>query len=251
MNGRKLWESSFKWNPEKNAFIGLAIGMLIVLLSIAMIYVRGNIFVLVFVRDILMILIFGIGTPLFIIDKENGFKEFGLHLDKWYAFLPINLALGILLLMMFLRESALPSDFALSGDMVSKIMYIMLAGVFETIIFYSFIRTVIERSFGLIPAILVASLFYSFHHAGFQPEFGKLFFVGMLYATAFRIGNSALIIYPFFWGVGGCYDVLFRSKEVSEILYPQIRSIILLLGIGLIIAYLILKKSIRTSSASA
>ncbi len=250
MNGRKLWESSFKWNPEKNAFIGLAIGMLIVLLSIAMIYVRGNIFVSVFVRDILMILIFGIGIPLFIIDKENGFKEFGLHLDKWYVFLPINLALGILLLMMFLKESPLPSDFALSGDMVSKIMYIMLAGVFETIIFYSFIRTVIERSFGLIPAILVASLFYSFHHAGFQPEFGKLFFVGMLYATAFRIGNSALIIYPFFWGVGGCYDVLFRSKEVSEILYPQIRSIILLLGIGLIIAYLILKKSIRTSSAS-
>ena len=30
-----------------------------------------------------------------------------------------------------------------------------------------------------MPAIILAALFYSFHHAGFQPEFVSLFFVGL------------------------------------------------------------------------
>jgi len=197
-----------------------------------------------------MILLFGIGIPLLIINKEKNYKEYGLHLSKWYIFLPINLILGILLLLMFLKESPLPSDFTFTNDIIWKIIYIMIAGIFETIVFYSFIRTTIERSFGIIPAILAAAMFYSFHHAGFQPEFGKLLFVGILYAAIFRIGNSALLIFPFFWGVGGCYDVLIQSKEVSEIVYPEIRSIILFIGICSIVIYLFIKKSVRTSSNS-
>jgi membrane protease YdiL (CAAX protease family) len=251
MKAKLLLENLFKWKAQKNAFIGLATGIVIVLLSIVMIYVKENVFVSIIIRDILMILLFGIGIPLFIIDKENKYREYGLHLRKWYVFLLINLILGTLLFMMFLKESPLPSDFTFSNDIIWKIIYIMLAGFFETIVFYSFIRTVIERSFGLIPAILVAAMLYSFHHAGFQPEFGKLLFVGILYATAFRIGNSALLIYPFFWGVGGSYDVLIKSKEVSEIVFPEIRSIILLLGIIIIITILIIRRNVRTSSNSA
>ena len=143
---------------------------------------------------------------------------------------------------MFLKESPLPADFTLTNDIIWKIIYIMLTGIFETIVFYSFIRTTMEHSFGIIPGILLAAMFYSIHHAGFQPEFGKLFFVGILYATVFRIGNSALLIYPFFWGVGGCYDVLIQSKEVTGIVYPEIRSIILFVGICIIIAFLVIKR---------
>ncbi|MBN2352403.1 MAG: hypothetical protein JXD23_07530 [Spirochaetales bacterium] len=248
MKAKLLLEKLFKWKPQKIAIIGLAIGIIIVLLSIAMIYVRENNFITIIIRDIVMILLFGIGIPLLLINKEKNFKEYGLHFNNWYIFLPINLILGILLLLMFLKKSPLPSDFTFTNDIIWKIIYIMLAGIFETIVFYSFIRTVIERSFGIIPAILVAAIFYSFHHAGFQPEFVKLLFVGILYATVFRIGNSALLIFPFFWGVGGCYDVLIQSKEVSEIVYPEIRSMILLLGISIIIAYLVISKSVRTSS---
>ncbi|MBE3092344.1 MAG: hypothetical protein IMZ51_01600 [Chloroflexi bacterium] len=65
------------------------------------------------------------------------------------------------------------------------------------------------------------------------------------------IGNSALLIFPFFWGVGACYDVLIQSTEVSEIIYPEIRSIIILIGIIIIVAYLLKTKSVRTSSNSA
>jgi len=253
MNIKSVFRNLFKWNPQKDAIIGIAVGLLIILLSILMIFLKGHNLLSIIIRDVFMILILGIGFPLYKINKEHNFKGFGLHIEKWYLFIPINLILGILLLLMFLKESPLPPDFALSKDVIWKIVYIMLAGIFETIVFYSFIRTTAERSFGIIPAILLAAMFYSFHHAGFQPEFGKLFFVGILYATIFRIGNSALLIYPFFWGVGACYDVLIQSTEVSEIVYPEIRSLTVLIGIILIILYinLIKRKSVRTSSNSA
>lgn len=251
MKVKSLIGKLFKWNPQKNILNALVIGIIIILLSISMIYVRGNSFISIIIRDFVMILLVGIGVPLFLIDKENDYQEYGLHLNKWYIILPINMILGVLLLLMFLKESPLPSSFIFTNEVIWKIVYIMVAGIFETIVFYSFIRTTIERSFGIIPAILIAALFYSFHHAGFQPEFGKLLFVGILYAIVFKIGNSALLIYPFFWGVGGCYDVLIQSKEVSEIVYPEIRSIILLLGIIIIIAYLIIKRVVCTSSNSA
>jgi len=245
MKTKLLLGNFIKCKPQKISIIAFAIGIVIVLLSIAMIYTRGNIFVSIIIRDIVMILLFGIGVPLLIISKENKFTEYGLHLRKWYIFLPVNFILGVLLLFMFLNESPLPSAFTFTNDIVWKIIYIMFAGIFETILFYSFIRTAIERSFGIIPAILVAAMFYSFHHAGFQPEFGKLFFVGILYATVFRIGNSALLIFPFFWAVGGCYDVLIQSKEVSEIIYPEVRSIILFIGICSIVIYLLIKKRLN------
>ncbi|MBN2401837.1 MAG: hypothetical protein JXN64_05510 [Spirochaetes bacterium] len=241
----------FKWNPQPDAMISIAVGIIVVGLSVAMIYASENYFISIFLRDILMILLFGIGLPLFMINRKQSYKEYGLHVSKWYIFLPINLILGGLLLFMFLNEVPLPDNFVFTGEIFWKMAYIMLAGIFETIVFYSYIRTATERSFGIIPAILIAAVFYSLHHAGFQPEFGKLLFVGIMYALVFRIANSALLIYPFFWGVGACYDVLVQSAEVSDLLYPQARSVILIIGICVIIAGLIINRKRNHPSLAA
>ena len=58
-----------------------------------------------------------------------------------------------------------------------------------------------------------------------------LFGVGVLYATVFRLGNSALLIWPFFLGVGGVYDVLIKSRVVADIPYVEVRTV------GLAVAY--------------
>lgn len=238
-----------KWNPDKDSLIAFIIGIVIVILSLSM-KISGNQFILIFNRDILMILISGIFIPLLIINKKGKYTDFGLHFKKWYIFLPINFILGFLILIMFLKESPLPVDFKLTSDLIWQILYIMVSGIFEMIVFYSFMRTVFEKSFGIIPSILIASLFYSLHHAGFQPEFEKLFFVGIMYATVFRIGNSVLLIYPFFWGVGATYDVLVKSEVVSEIIYPEIRSIVLILGILIIFGMLIYKNNRRKNKST-
>ena len=116
--------------------------------------------------------------------------------------------------------------------MVWKAAYVLLAVSFECLFFYGFLRTLFERAFGAVAGIALAALFYAFHHAGFQPEFAKLFLVGLMYATIFRLGNSALLIWPFFLGVGGVYDVLIKSQVVSPILHPESRT----LGLAVLMA---------------
>jgi len=217
----------FQWHPSKGTLVSAIAGLIVLALSVAMIPTRDMPWIAIILRDIGMIFLVGILFPLLFIHRSgNTFAEFGLTFKRWHVFSPISLVLGGLLLLLLISETP-PVDFRFDVSTGLKVAYILLAGIFEVVFFYGFQRTLFERAFGIVPGILLAALFYSLHHAGFQSEFGKLFFVGVMYASVFRIGNSVFLIYPFFWGVGGCYDVLVQSQAVSTIMYPGIRSLYL------------------------
>ena len=222
---RNIVSTLFQWHPSKEVLTALISGLLVIALSAAMIHARRIPWIGIMIRDVMMIYLVGILFPLLYIRKSNySFSVFGLSLRRWRLFLPVNFALGVLMLFMFLLESPSPPDLSLDRIILFQLAFVMLAGIFEVVFFYSFLRTLFERAFGIVPGIILAALCYSFHHAGFQPEFGKLILVGLMYAIVFRIGNSALLIYPFFWGIGASYDVFIQSQVVSPILYPGIRS---------------------------
>ena len=234
--GVKILPKLFRWQPSREIFIPTIAGFIILGLSALMIPTREVLWVSILIRDIGMIFLMGISFPILFMKRSGRpFSEFGLTLKRWHLVFPINFVLGVLLLLLFISKNP-GVQLHFDGKTLVSISFIMLAGVFEMVFFYSFQRTLFERAFGIIPGIILTALFYSLHHLGFQPEYGKLFFVGLMYAITFRIGNSAFMIYPFFWGVGGCYDVLVQSQKVLPILYPGIRS--LYLGI-LILALLI------------
>ena len=233
----------FQWHPSKGTLVSAIAGLIVLAMSVAMIPTRDMPWIAIILRDIGMIFLVGILFPLLFIHRSgNNFTEFGLTFKRWYVYSPINLVLGGFLLLLFISEMP-PVDFRFDVSTGLKVAYILLAGIFEVVFFYGFQRTLFERAFGIVPGIILAALFYSFHHAGFQPEFGKLFIVGVMYASVFRIGNSLFLIYPFFWGVGGCYDVLVQSHAVSTIMYPGIRS--LYLGVLILAAAIWIWKSRR------
>jgi membrane protease YdiL (CAAX protease family) len=218
----------FQWHPSRETLVAVIAGFVVIGLSAAMLPARHCPWVSILIRDIGQIFLIGILFPLlYILRTGNRFAEFGFTLKRWYIFLPINLILGALLLLMFLSESPIPADFHVTSAVVWKGAFVIVAVFFELIFFYGFLRTLFERAFGIVPGIILAALFYSFHHMGFQPEYGKLIFVGLLYALVYRLGNSALLLYPFFLGVGGTYDVLIQSQAVSPIQYPEIRTVYL------------------------
>lgn len=215
----------FKWRPSRNTLIPTFSGLVVLSLSVSMILVHNAPWLSTIIRDIFQVFLVGIVFPLVYIHRSASHSsEFGLSLKKWYIFLPINMILGILLFFMFLSGSPPPAEFRLNASVLWTVAYVMCVLVFKLIFFYGFLRALFERDFGIVPGIVLASLFYAFHHVGFQPEYGKLFFVGLMYATVYRLGNSALLIFPFFLGVGGTYDVLLQSQVVSPILYPGIRA---------------------------
>jgi membrane protease YdiL (CAAX protease family) len=222
---KKIISSLFQWQPSRETVIAVVAGVVVIGLSTAMIPTRHCPWLSILIRDLGQIFLVGILFPLaYILRTGNRFVEFGFGLKRWYIFLPINLVLGALLLLMFLSESPPPADFSLTAPIIWKAAFVIVAVFFELVFFYGFLRTLFEKAFGIVPGIILAALFYSFHHMGFQPEYGKLFFVGLLYALVYRLGNSALLLYPFFLGVGGTYDVLIQSHAVSPIQYPEIRT---------------------------
>lgn len=218
----------FRWQPSRETFVALIAGVVVLGLSAAMLPFENWPWVKIAIRDVGQILLVGIFCPLAYIQRSGkDWAEFGFSFKKWTILLPINLVLGVLLFLMFLSESPPPADFRLNALTIWSVAYVMLALCFELVFFYAFLRTLFERAFGIVLAIILTALFYAFHHIGFQPEYGKLVFVGLLYATTYRIGNSALLIFPFFLGVGGIYDVLIQSQVVSPILYPEARTLYL------------------------
>ena len=218
----------FHWRPDRTTLVAAAAGLVVVALSVAMLPLAPWPWASIAVRDIGQIFLVGILFPLLFIQRSGDrLADFGFSLRKWPLFLAINLVLAILLFYQLHRATPPAANFHWDATMSWKAAYVLLAVTFECIFFYGFLRRLFERAFGAVAGIALAALFYAFHHAGFQPEFAKLFLVGLMYATVFRLGNSVLLIYPFFLGVGGVYDVLIKSQVVSPIQYPEPRTLCL------------------------
>ena len=215
----------FRWQPTKDTAIAFILGFIVIAISLALLPFSesGNATVerigFLVLRDIVMVFCLGFAFPLYyiLIAKKGSLSEFGVTRRKWLISLVVGIVLAILLFFQFMSEAEnVGQSVLLNPKAIGPIFYIMIAGIFEVIFFYAFLRQRFENAFGIIPSVLLTALFYSFHHAGFQPEFMKLFFVGIMYASVFRITKNILIIYPFFWGVGACWDVLVSFGAMKE-----------------------------------
>jgi membrane protease YdiL (CAAX protease family) len=242
-------QTLFRWRPDGDTLVAFAAGIVVVALSLAMLPLDPRGWANIAVRDLAQVWLVGFLLPLLYIRRIGGdFADFGFSLRRWPLFLAINVVLAIGLFFLMRRDTPPPADFRWTADLVWKAPYVLLAVMFECLFFYGFLRTLFERAFGVVAGIVLAAAFYAFHHAGFQPEYAKLFFVGVLYATVFRLGNSALLIWPFFIGVGGVYDVLVSSKVVAPIEHAEIRTVALAI---LMLAAIAAAASSRFSSRTA
>jgi len=233
-----------KFYVTKETLFAVLVGFLVIGLSLLMRtkVVENSTLAILIVRDVLMIVSIGVVFVLYSINGSQ-LKEYGLTFDKGLRNLIINIVLAVLLAFVMVSglKQAGKEFVELNSYTFSRALYIILAGIFEAMFFYTYQRVVFEKSFGNIPSLV--SLFYSFHHAGFQPEFLKLFFVGLSFVIVVSITKSIWSIFPFYWSVGALLDVLVQSDVVSPIPIPFIRSIaIITLMVSAFTIYIIKNK---------
>lgn len=210
----------FRFNFTKETAVAFYAGAGMIFLSLIMLLFGGNSFfdkAMSFVlRDLLMI--FGLGVvfvSLYVGKKEEGMKAIGFTGRKTVLSFVLDFVFAAGLLAMFLKDEK-PAGILEIKNLYAA-TYILVAGIFEMTFIYGYLRASFEKAFGIIPAILLTSVFYSFHHAGFQPEFLHLFLVGLMYCSVYYITQNLLIIFPFFWGVGALWDVIVSSEAGNEI----------------------------------
>jgi membrane protease YdiL (CAAX protease family) len=158
--------------------VAFTLGVLVIAISVALTLFKGDFtsdaIIYAFLRDVVMVAFLGFLVPinytLFV--KKRSVIELGLARKKWFASLIAGLLFAILLLAIFVNEAGQEGqEILLSADAFGPVFYLMLVGAFEIIFFYVFLRQQFEEAFGVVPGIVLAALFYSLHHAGFQPEF--------------------------------------------------------------------------------
>lgn len=152
------------------------------------------------------ILICGIGLPLVYMTIIKDKKLDSLGISK-RNIIP-SIVLGIVLASIQYSQTLANVTFPDIRNLVPLITMGLAVGLFENIFFRGWMQQRFENAFGLVPGILLASLFYSLYHIGYGMTWSEmyvLFYVGLFYAVVFRFTQNIFILYPFLTPSGALY----------------------------------------------
>lgn len=197
----------FKWNPTNDLMVVLISWILVVgALYTATIIIGteaagGMLYFLLYA--IVGALLFGIGIPAFwmLVVKKQPISSLGITKKNLVLSLVLQLVFSIFQFMGTLANSELP-DFP---SLLPLIALALAIGFFEAVFWRGWVLNRLENAFGFIPALLLGSLLYAFYHIGYgmpMSEITFLFFIGLLYGTAFRLTKNIFILWPVFQPMG-------------------------------------------------
>jgi len=151
--------------------------------------------------------LFGLGVlipAVFIVKQGKSMLHIGVTLRYALISIIIGLVLSVFQYTFTLANVNLPPML----NLIPLVTMTLTVGLFEAVFFRGFIQLRLEDSFGIIPGIIVASAMYALYHIGYGmswSEMGFLFFLGLIFATIFRITKNILILWPFFSPMGSLY----------------------------------------------
>ena len=194
---------TFRWNPNRDLAVVLLSWILVVGALSMSTFVIGpsrwggmGYFTL---YAIIGATLCGIGLPLYWIAvvKKRPLSDLGLTFQNWKLSLAIQILLTLLINVPRLRQLEIPSF----QEVFPLVCMALAIGFFEAVFWRGWVQLRLEEAFGILPAILIASALYAVYHVGYgmpASEMVFLFFIGLMFAVAFRITKSILVLWPLF-----------------------------------------------------
>jgi membrane protease YdiL (CAAX protease family) len=148
-------------------------------------------------------LLFGVGLPLYwmIIVQHRPLSDLGITTRGLGVSLALQLVLAALQFMGTLAKAQLPPF----EEFLPLIALALCIGFFEAFFWRGWVLLRLEESFGTLPAIVLGSALYAAYHIGYgmpSSEMVFLFFIGIMFAVAFRLTKNIFILYPIFQPMG-------------------------------------------------
>jgi membrane protease YdiL (CAAX protease family) len=198
---------AFRWQPSKDLLAIVVSWVLVVTALYAATFLVGSEvaggMAYFGLYAVLGATIFGIGIPLYwtVVVRKRPVSDLGLTRERLALSVILQLAFTTLQFIGAYRDLKIPA-----WDRLLPLVALALAiGFFEAIFWRGWVLLRLEECFGLIPAIAIGSILYSLYHIGYgmpASEMFFLFFIGVMYAVAFRLTKSVFMLWPVFQPMG-------------------------------------------------
>jgi len=134
-----------------------------------------------------------------VVKQKQPLSVLGITTNQW----PKAVWVGILIAALSTggRLMGLHIHFPDTNVLLYLIACMVMSTLFEEVFFRGFLQTRFEKSFGMIPAILLSGLCFSLYHVGYYnvrgdvPELITLFCIGIFFSISFRITNNIITSY--------------------------------------------------------
>jgi membrane protease YdiL (CAAX protease family) len=134
-------------------------------------------------------------------------SDLGLRVGDWRVTGPLALLFAGVQFALTLWGYDLPAPV----DWVPLLVMALVVGVFETIFFRGFIQTRLEATYGPAPGIAGAAVLYGLYHVGYGMDGSEIRFLtglGIVYAVAFALTRSALVLWPLLTPIGSFFNAV-------------------------------------------
>ena len=152
-------------------------------------------------------LLVGVAGPVFytVWVRRRPLASLGLTLGDWRA----TAALAIVFAGVQFSLTLARAEFPAPEVWLPLLAMAVPVGLFEAVFFRGFIQNRLEASFGLVPAVAVAAGLYGLYHIGYGMGLNEVVFLaglGIVYAVAFRVAGSILVLWPLLTPLGSLFN---------------------------------------------
>lgn len=159
--------------------------------------------------------IFGVGFPLYwtVVVRKRPLSDLGISTRWLWLSLILQVVFAALQYAGTLAKSGIPD----LERFIPLLALSLTIGFFEAVFWRGWVLSRLEEAFGVIPAILLGSLLYAAYHIGYAmplSEMTFLFFIGIMYAIAFRLTKNIFILWPLFQPMGQMVTLIKDDLEL-------------------------------------
>jgi membrane protease YdiL (CAAX protease family) len=163
-------------------------------------------------------LVVGVAGPVFytVWLRRRPLASLGLTLGDWRATAVLAIVFAGVQFSLTLARAEFPAP----EVWLPLLAMALPVGLFEAVFFRGFIQNRLEASFGLVPAVAGAAGLYGLYHIGYGMGLNEVLFLfglGIVYAIAFRVAGSILVLWPLLTPLGS----LFNQIQAGDIVMPM------------------------------
>jgi len=145
----------------------------------------------------------GVGIPLYwtVVIRKRPVSDLGLTRERLGVSITLQLIFAVLQFSGAYRGLKIPT----LESLLPLVALSLAIGLFEAIYWRGWVLLRLEEAFGFLPALILGSALYAAYHIGYgmpASEMVFLFFIGVMYAIAFRITKNVFMLWPVFQPMG-------------------------------------------------